>query len=152
MASAHSSNNHGDLDSELTIGDVIAFVTKAKWFALTGMVIGVIATVGYLTTIPRVYERKMVIQIQPSGKNTIISLVTIKKDGLLERLKFSQTSAQVSNESPEYQEIVNSLVSAINREGGTFLKLTTKSKSPIAAQELSQKIAVALVVIIAQFI
>ena len=116
------------------------------------MVIGVIATVGYLTTIPRVYERKMVIQIQPSGKNTIISLVTIKKDGLLERLKFSQTSAQVSNESPEYQEIVNSLVSAINREGGTFLKLTTKSKSPIAAQELSQKIAVALVVIIAQFI
>lgn len=156
MTNIHSSYPQKNPESELTLGDVLAFLVNAKFFALAGIVIGALSAISYLAITPRVYESKVVIQIQPSGNSNSINLVTVTPEELLERLNFSHTTAQVakilqlSPGDEEYQSINNSLKSAVIGKGGTFLTLTTKANSSNKAEELAQKIADATIVIIAQ--
>jgi LPS O-antigen subunit length determinant protein (WzzB/FepE family) len=151
--SHHPQNNP---ENELTLGDVITFLIKAKWFAIVGMVIGALAAISYLAITPSVYQSKVIIQIQPSGNNNSINLVSVNTDELLERFSFSQTVAQVAQiakvpkSDENYSRIREVLTSAIVGKGGTFLALTTKANSAGSAEELAQKIADATIVIINQ--
>lgn len=139
-------NNQTHLETELTIGDVITFITKAKWFAFAGIAIGAIAAVSYLAITPSIYESKIVIQIQPTSSNIAINQITISSDELLERLTFSQTADQIIGNmqptpSDEAQSAIrDTLKLATTTKGGVFLNLIVKAHSSAIAQELAKQL------------
>lgn len=143
-------------ENELTLGDVITFLIKAKWFVVLGMVIGVLTAISYLAFTPSVYQSKVIIQIQPLGNNNYINLVTTTPDELLERLSFSQTAAQIariakiSDSDENYPRVVEALKSAVVGKGGVFLTLIVKANSAGSAEALAQKIADATIINISQ--
>jgi uncharacterized protein involved in exopolysaccharide biosynthesis len=146
MNTVHSHSSHSSYsnpDPELTVGDVIAFAIKAKWFALVGVVIGVIVALSYLAITPSVYESKVVIQIQPSSSNVAINQITVGSDELLERLMFSQTADQIISimqptpNMDAQSNVRDALKLASTSKGGIFLNLTVKSSSAAGAQELA---------------
>jgi len=151
--SHHPQNNP---ENELTLGDVITFLIKAKWFAIIGMVIGALAAISYLAITPSVYQSKVIIQIQPLAYSNSTNLVTVNPDELLERFSFSQTAVQIaqiakiSKSDENYSRIGEALTSAKIGKGGTFLTLTTEANSAGSAEALAQKIADATIVIINQ--
>jgi uncharacterized protein involved in exopolysaccharide biosynthesis len=146
MNNTHASNTQTHLEPELTLGDVITFIVKAKWFALVGIAIGAIAAVGYLAITPSIYESKIVIQIQPTSSNIAINQITISSDELLERLMFSQTADQIIGNmqptpSDEAQSAIrDALKLATTTKGGIFLNLIVKANSSATAQELAKQL------------
>jgi len=157
MTKIHLQNNQFNSESELTLGDLIHFFFKAKWFSLIGIVFGAAAALSYHAMTPIVYESKVTIQIQSQGLINGVPTFTIPSEELLERFKFSRTALEISNimnitpKDESYLSIVESLKSAAINKSGTFLTLTIKANSPTIAEELAQKIASASIVFISQF-
>ena len=156
MTNTRLQNNQVNPESELTIGDLIKFIFKAKWFALVGIIFGAAIALSYLAIIPSVYESKITIQIKPSTYVNQINNSFISSEEILERLKFSQTYFQVikvMNLSPKDESLFSvdeSLKSAVTSKDGTFLTLTAKAGSVTSSEELVQNIANVTIVIISQ--
>ena len=156
MNTPYSSNTPVNPDPELTLGDVVTFVIKAKWFALAGIAIGIIVAIAYLTITPSIYESRIVIQIQPTSSNIALNQLTISSDELLERLTFSQTADQIlqlMQPKPNAQAesaARDALKSVSITKGGVFLNLTVKEHSPVAAQELGKELGSATIALISK--
>ncbi|MBU3635945.1 hypothetical protein ICN35_10795 [Polynucleobacter sp. es-GGE-1] len=154
MTTPYSNNTPVNPDPELTLGDVVTFVIKAKWFALAGIAIGIIVAIAYLTITPSIYESRIVIQIQPSSSNVAINQITVSSDELLERLMFSQTADQIINimqptpNMDAQSNVRNALKLASISKGGVFLNLTVKSSSAAGAQELAGQLGNGTIAII----
>jgi hypothetical protein len=156
MTTPYSNNTPVNPDPELTLGDVVTFVIKAKWFALAGIAIGIIVAIAYLTITPSIYESRIVIQIQPTSGNVALNQITISSDELLERLTFSQTANQVlqlmqPKPNAQAESVVrDTLKSASITKGGIFLHLTVKEHSPMAAEELGKELGNATIALISK--
>lgn len=143
MTNTHSSHPQDNPESELTLGDVLAFVIKAKWFALAGIVIGAIVASTYLASIPAVYQSSITIQIQTSnGANT-----NVTPSELLERFTLSKAIAQVislmkpSLSANNQSAAADSMKTATLSKAGNFMTFSIKSNSADEAQKLAAQIA-----------
>jgi len=147
MATIHLQNNQANSESELTLGEVIHFIFKAKWFALIGIFFGTVAAFCYLAITPSVYESKVTLQIQPTVYPFGPSQLLISSEEIIERFKFSKTAQEISllmnltSNDETYKITIESLKSATISKAGTFLTLSIKAGSPTSAEELAHKIA-----------
>lgn len=147
MTNTHSSHPQDNPESELTLGDVLAFVIKAKWFALAGIVIGAVVASTYLASIPAVYQSSITIQIQTSnGANA-----NVTPSELLERFTLSKALAQVISlmkpaiRANDQTAVVDSMKTATLSKTGNFMTFSIKTNSADEAQKLATQIAIGVI-------
>jgi uncharacterized protein involved in exopolysaccharide biosynthesis len=152
MNNTHASNTHSHPEPELTIGDVITFIVKAKWFALAGITIGSVVASIYLVITPAVYESSVTIQINTSnGAN-----LPFNTTEFLEDLAFGKAFSQLlSLMQPEPSASIkaslqNAIQSATVSKTGKIISFNVKTNSAIDSQELATKLANGTITIIDQ--
>lgn len=155
MTAPFPNNTPFSPDPDFTLEDVMAFVIKAKWFALAGIAIGIITASIFIAITPNIYESKIVIQIKPHlNFNNIIQVSN--SDDLLERLTFSSADGEILQlmqlklNAQAENEVRNAIKLASINKNGRYLKLTIKERSPMAAQELSKELGNAMIAFINQ--
>lgn len=150
--SPNSSDTQSNPNHELTLGDVIGFIAKAKWFGLTGIAIGVLVASLYLAYTPAVYQSSVTIQIQSTnGTNT-----TIIPAEFLERLTLRKTIDQLTDQmqpapSPsDRASLQDAIKSATLSKSGNLLTLNIKTNSADVTQKLASQLGSGIIALINQ--
>ena len=150
--SPNSSNTQLNSEPELILGDVIAFITKAKWFALAGIVIGTVIASIYLVIIPPVFQSSVTIQINNTNGSNTFSNTTEFIESLALGKNFNELLSHIQPEPSNNIKATlhDAIKSGTISKTGNFLTLNVKTNSAVDSQELAVKLANGTITIIDQ--
>lgn len=140
-------------DAEITLTDIWRFLCNAKWFAMSGVILGYVIVSIYIAITPPVYSSKVTLEVLPPSRNAL-SINHISSDDLIDRLGFDKYRLEItrimkiSEDSPQRFAIDEALRSATPSKGGAFLNLSIKSDTPKNAQEIAQQLSEAIIAFI----
>jgi capsular polysaccharide biosynthesis protein len=152
MMSPNSSDTQSNPNHELTLGDVIGFIAKAKWFVLVGVVIGAVIASIYLAIIPPVYQSSITIQINnTNGANAVANTTEFVESFPLDK-NFNELLSLIQPEpSTSIKATLNDAIkSATISKTGNLLTFNVKTNSAVDSQELAAKLANGAITIIDQ--